>query len=96
MTAPKTPTPQGISALLRKAGFARAEVKMRGGRSGFRVHKDYSSEGTVCVTHHFWSMGVSAERKQQELARYAEAIIAARFSAQVNGRDLIVTAGKEG
>jgi hypothetical protein len=95
----KTPTPQGISALLRKAGFTRSERTGRGGYcSGYRVGKLYTRDGAVRVSHHFWSMGEPVTRHREELARYAEVITAAGYMAEIQngGRDLIVTAGEEG
>lgn len=94
----KPPTPQGISALLRKAGFERSVSRGRSGSSsGFRVHKDYTRDGAVRVTHHFWSMGTPIERHQQELARYAQAITAAGYRAEITdgGWGLTVTARED-
>lgn len=93
----KPPTPQGISALLRKAGFTRSARTGRSGTcSGFRAGKVYTREGAVRVSHHFWSMGTPAERHREELTRYAEVITAAGYRAEIQngGRDLIVTAGE--
>jgi hypothetical protein len=104
---PKTPTPQGISTLLRKAGFRRSERQGRSGpSSGYRVGKIYGrvqlNDGTVTgeggaieVRHAFWSMGgMPAERYRQELERYAPVIEAAGFRTEIQqgGRSLIVTA----
>lgn len=92
MTSPKTPTPQGISALLRKAGFERAEVIRKGrhhgeNTAGYRVHK---APGEVRVNH--WPATVpptarttefAAEERRQTLemlGRYAEAIEAAGWT----------------
>jgi hypothetical protein len=92
LTMPKNPTPQGISALLRKAGFDRAEV-IRGGRrhgentAGYHVH---AMAGEVRVNH--WPATVlptarttkfaQEERRQtlEMLDRYAEAIQAAGWT----------------
>lgn len=84
MSTPKTPTPQGISALLRKAGFARSDSRPRGqgSSSGFTVGKVYGSEGAVQVRHHFWSMGTPLDRYEEKLTAYAEAITAAGFAAE--------------
>lgn len=91
MTA-KPPTPQSISALLNRAGFDRAEVKMRSGRSGFIVTKGYDSDGTVRVRWNSWSMGAPRERHHLELTKYAEAITAAGWTVEAGQYELVVTA----
>lgn len=97
MTSPKTPTPQGISALLRKAGFERSVSRPRnqGSSSGFIVGKCYDDEGAVQVRHHFWSMGTPLDRYEEKLAAYAEAITAAGFAAERGWHRLIVRAKAE-
>lgn len=91
---PKPPTPQGVSALLKRAGFARAVIQMRGGCSGFRVTKDHGREGRVRVRHHTWTMASDDARHQRELARYAKTITEAGWSVEVGTYELVVTAGK--
>jgi hypothetical protein len=106
----KIPSPQGISRLLKDAGFKRSAYEGRSGASsGYRVGKAYTSvilqDGTVIeaekavkVTHHFWSMGgTPSARYRQELERYAPVIEAAGYRTEIQngGRDLLVVA-KEG
>lgn len=97
MTPSKPPTPQGISALLKRAGFPRSESRGRSGRcSGFVVSKDFTRGNAVRVRHHFWSMGATPEQHQQKLAEYTQTLAAAGWNVDDGGRELIVTAGKEG
>ena len=98
MTA-KPPTPQGISALLRKAGFERSEssaTRIKGWRSyseGYSVAK-WDDYGTVDVR---WHRGLltpteAAEARPRVLGDYIEAIRAAGYSVSLlNGDHLIVT-----
>lgn len=92
----RTPTASGISRLLAGAGFKRSvSGKGRGGRlnwtAGFEVRKDWATEGAVRVSHNFWSMGGGGP--EPHLDRYAEAIRAAGWNAEIGVRgDLIVTA----
>jgi hypothetical protein len=92
MTAP---SPQGISALLRKAGHTRAISKLRGGVSGYSVHK--LSEGKVEVTYSSITMGTSNAYRYERLAKYADTIDDAGYEVvtMLDLPRLIVTA-KEG
>lgn len=84
IVATKNPTPQGISVLLRKAGFERAETIRSGRRhgentAGYRVHRVHT--GDVRVNH--WPASVPSILRTTEfvagqrretlamLARYA-------------------------
>lgn len=89
----KSPTPQGISALLRKAGFKRSEqLRGYGGSgSGFRVSTGRDA-GTVQVRHHFWSMGGGDAKPY--LAKYTETIRAAGWNVEAGEYELTVTAGR--
>jgi hypothetical protein len=100
-----TPTPQGISALLRKAGFEKAVITnnsryVKENTEGFRVHK---LAGDVIVNH--WPASVpltarttasaQAERahEREMLQRYAEVIRAAGWRVKESAlRNLIVDA----
>jgi hypothetical protein len=95
MTETKNPTPQGISALLRKAGFNRSERQGRAGgsSSGFRVGTDWTRTGAVRVRHVFWSMGGGDAAPW--LAKYARTITEAGWTVEAGTYELIVTA-KEG
>jgi len=102
MTTPKPPTPQGISALLKRAGFERA-VETRKGRNvsentaGFHVKARMDT-----VTVNYWSDSaempttktIAAGREM--LACYAADIRAAGWSVEDRKHMLIVTAGKAG
>jgi hypothetical protein len=94
MTA-KTPTPQGISALLRKAGFTKAVVRRHYITCpGYHVSKPAGfPAGAVQVNH--WTGSSSTFRQDREmLSRYAEAIAAAGYSIKADDWDLIITAGE--
>ena len=93
-TKPKVPTPQGISALLRKAGFERAVISARGGNSGFKVEKCRARENAVKVYTYF-QLQHPDESYRAMLRRYAKTIEAAGYSTEVYAYHLIVTA-KEG
>lgn len=92
--ATKTPTPQSISALLKRAGFTRASQR---GTSGFAAGKVYQGDGIVRVRHYFWSMGASDTQHRAHLERYAKAITEAGYTARIDddGRKLTVTAETE-
>jgi hypothetical protein len=96
MTA-KTPTPQGISALLRKAGHTKAVIKIRGGRSGYCVHTDLST-GNVKVQYYSQTTDLRGYGTELNLAAYAMAIEEAGYAVlKPSPRWLIVTAPeKEG
>jgi len=90
----RQPTPQGISALLRKAGFQRSERTGRMGySSGFAVSKSYGTEGSVRVRYTTWSMGGGQEIRLRQLAKYVPVIEAAGWSVRYADRiaELIVT-----
>jgi len=88
----KQPTPQGISALLRKAGHAKAVVKLHGGTAGFCVTTDYST-GNVKVEYHANTMGSASHSTELNLSAYAKTIGAAGYDvAKPSPRWLIVTA----
>ena len=95
--ATKAPTPQGISALLRKAGFTRSQESGQYWRHpGYIVRKDWAADGTVRVQY-FNSSGASSKAQvDARLRKYTEAITAAGYHVQsgVHG-DLIVTAAGE-
>jgi hypothetical protein len=93
---PKTPTPQGISALLRKAGNTRAISKLRGGVSGYSVSK-YGAGPEVEVRYSSVTMGTSMQYRCAKLTEYAKAIDCAGYAVEMRPEfpRLIVTA-KEG
>lgn len=91
----KPPSPQGISALLGRAGFQRSKSTGRGGySSGFAVSKSYGTEGGVRVRYITWSMGASQESRLARLAEFVPVIEAAGWSVRYADRiaELIVTA----
>jgi hypothetical protein len=86
---PKTPTPQGISALLRKAGFKRSESstsRVRGFRnrsSGFVVSR--RGDGEVAVYHEtgfFMTDDAIEGRRAEQEGRYADVIEAAGYTVE--------------
>lgn len=85
----KQPTPQGISALLRKAGFKRSESstsRVRGFRNrsaGFVVSR--RSDGEVAVYHEtgFFMIDDAIEgRRAEQEGRYADAIEEAGYTVE--------------
>jgi hypothetical protein len=72
----KPPTPQGISRLLAKAGFARAEGNsLSTGVSGYRVMKSPKDDGFVIVRYEAWSARAGRDGAvSKALERYARAI----------------------
>jgi hypothetical protein len=91
MTA-KHPTPQGISALLRKAGFKRSEsnsTRIRGHRSrssGFVAFK--RGDGEVAVYHEtgfFMINDAIRRRRSADEDAYADAIEAAGYAVERGG-----------
>ena len=91
----KVPTASGISRLLSTAGFTRAVVKMRGGRSGFAVASG-RHEGMVTVRYcAMLGTSRSAEQYEQWHEQYAETIAAAGYATDIDDLGVIVTA-KEG
>jgi len=96
----KPPTPQAISALLRKAGFNRSRRLQSGGTmsrsTGYVVLKSYADDGRVIVRHNRWSLLPNDAADDAALARYREAITAAGYEVECVRRDLIVTAKENG
>jgi hypothetical protein len=93
MSTTKSPTPQGISALLRKAGHVRAVSKLRGGVSGYSVSR-YGAGPEVEVRYSSVSMGTSMHYRRVKLTEYAKAIDAAGYAVEMRPEfpRLIVTA----
>jgi hypothetical protein len=82
MTTP--PTPQAIAAILRKAGFERAEDLPGGGNTrGYRVIRNRNDDGVVLVN--WWEHSSYADDhalQAHKLKRYAEAITAAGYAVR--------------
>lgn len=93
---PKHPTPQGISALLRKAGFDRAVISIRGGNSGYKVEKCRARTDAVKVRRYFYLGGMPDARYREMLRKYAAAIEAAGYQTEAGTYHLVVTSPKEG
>ncbi len=98
---PKPPTPQAISALLRKAGHVRAEKLANSGNTrGFKVSRSRMDDGVVLVN--FWEhsdLRTDPAVHRQMLARYAEDLAKAGWGVETAlsrgggvPRHLIVTA----
>lgn len=94
----KPPTPQGISALLRKAGFDRASVDRFTLTAGFFVMTSRADPGGgVRVGYRAAHVGSqTAATRSDLLAKYTEAIKAAGWNVEAGEYELTVTAGKEG
>ena len=98
----KQPTPQGISALLRKAGFTRSETRsgmirgLKESSEGYRVSRYRDDQ--VAVQHRpGFARGAAAQvREHEKLNAYAKAIEDAGFGVQRDqvgfSTSLIVTA----
>lgn len=101
MSAPKPPTAQAISALLKRAGFSKSVRTPRmDSSSGYQVAKDYGnihSVGGVAVRHITWSMNPPGNVVSEWLGKYADAIVAAGYAVTwpEDRAILIVTAGKD-
>lgn len=94
MTA-KTPTPSAISALLRKAGYQKAVVKIRGGKAGYCVTADLTT-GNVRVEYHANTMGSAGYSTELNLSSYARAIAEAGYEvAKPSPRWILVSAKEE-
>ena len=89
---PKPPTPQGISVLLKRAGFKHSERQIGGYGNGYVAEKSYAHPETVLVRHRFWSMGGGDHAPW--LAKYADAITDAGWVVATDSElpRLIVTA----
>jgi hypothetical protein len=85
------PTPQGISALLRKAGFDRAVFDRFTLTSGFRVTKDHRRDGTVRVDYRV-AIRMPENAVRDLLAAYAKTITEAGWTVEAGTYELIVTA----
>lgn len=92
MSETKKPTPQAISALLKRAGFERAVIGIQGGKSGFKVEQCRTRVGAVKVRQVFLIGGMPPQHYRGTLRRYATAIEAAGYQAEVCTYNLIVTA----
>ena len=93
------PTPQGISALLKRAGFTRSDSTGGGGAgSGYVVsfERARGKNASVRVRYHSRSAGWSSspEYVKAALAGYAETITGAGWTVEAGEYGLIVTAGK--
>ena len=94
MTA-KNPTPQGISALLKRAGFQRGKRVIRGTVIGYEVSRDLST-GAVRVEHVAFSMNPAERVTADALAKYAEVITAAGYDViKPSPRWILVNAKEE-
>jgi hypothetical protein len=106
--AGKPPTPQAISVLLRKAGFARATAipgrvgwdgtVLRSNRktAGYQVKGDGDRVSVTCLTAEVTSPDRTYEQRLDTLRSYAAAITAAGFSARLlteNGRLHLIVSG---
>jgi hypothetical protein len=91
---PKIPTPQAISALLKRAGFERAAVSIRGGNSGFKAEKCGVRADAVKVRAYFL-VRMPDQTYGAMLRRYRDVIEAAGYSVEMGTYHLIVTAKTE-
>lgn len=98
----KPPTPQGISSLLKRAGFARSEkrsTRIKGwteSSQGYRVTR-YREDGVAVHHEPGFARGAAAQvREHEKLTAYAKAIEEAGWKVQRDqvgfSTSLIVTA----
>lgn len=94
---PHPPTPQGISALLKRAGFTKSVRTPRmGSSSGYQVAKDYGNLNGVAVRHITWSMNPPENIVSEWLSKYADAISAAGYAVtRPEDRDILIVTAKE-
>lgn len=94
-TTVKQPTPQGISALLKRAGHTRAQATGRAwGAAGYQSRQDWTGPG-VRVTYHHPSGRVGPEHVSAMLAKYKTAIRDAGWRVETGvGQVLIVSAAE--
>lgn len=101
----KQPTPQGISSLLRKAGFSRSESSSTAVKGWRNYSRGYvvrgSGPGTVTVRHEdgkFRPDDEDHKRSADMETQYAEAIRVAGYAVEVREGGyfgaMIVTAGE--
>lgn len=84
----KPPTAQAVSALLRAAGFDRAEStasRIKGQRNWSDGYQVSALSGEVKVRHMTFRHAGAGDEKRQMLARYADAIREARPAWVVTG-----------
>jgi hypothetical protein len=98
----KSPTPQGISALLRKAGFTRSEWERQFKlgtcvQDGYRVVKAVIAGQPAVSVRWCRTAGPAPDAGRQSviLSDYARAIEVAGWRAQRTEREVIVTAKTE-
>lgn len=98
----KQPTPQGISALLRKAGFRRSTQGSIQWTEGYQVYKNHGASDTVAVQYQAGAMAGFAAgqaRERERFAAYTETIEAAGFTVRqeqtAHHALLIVSANEE-
>lgn len=94
----RTPTPQGISALLKRAGFERSTsnaTRIKGWRNYGEGYSVTGDRIDVRVRHRFEDRRdqVDPEKYRTALQQYAAPITAAGYSTKIDGWELIVTAG---
>jgi hypothetical protein len=98
----KPPTPQGISRLLAKAGFERAQERSGGFNSeGFHVHRRMNDR--VVLVNWWPDSSVDTDRAKHDmtLASYADVLAEAGYGTEIRntqfGRPdyVIVTAGED-
>jgi hypothetical protein len=95
----KPPTPQGISRLLAKAGFERAETIKRGFRRGVVSKAGYHVTAQMiesAVRVRWWPLLHHSDAETHtQLTRYADVISTAGWQVHVERLGLIVTAGED-
>jgi len=89
----KSPTAQGISRLLREAGFRRGVTTMRGGTSGYVVTS--WGPGDIRVRYHSLTMLSTAERRYEMLRQYAGTLESAGYVVTTGTSGHLIVTAKE-
>jgi len=96
----KPPTPQGISRLLKSAGFTRCapadQVGINHATSGYRVSADLRRNDAVRVVYYSPPAEVPPGNTRLDfLAAYTKTITEAGWTVETGEYELTVTAGKD-
>ena len=88
-------TPPAISALLRRAGFPRATAALNNGHAGYHVKGAVGVPGGVFVTHWTNTMADTRRSDREWLGKYADAIRAAGYRAELDEAKCLLTVTAE-
>lgn len=93
----RSPTPQSVSSLLRRAGFDRARISRFTLSPGFKVTRSLTQPDAVRVEYRSRTIDpTTAVTRDLYLVKYRKALIEAGWDVFPGEYELTVTAGKEG